>query len=84
MKKARYSKHSLCVCGFPILADHIKLGQIYSVDLDVGYKATIKCGGCKRHYRVNMVAVIRADDQIDLPSFIPREALTIVYDRHVQ
>jgi hypothetical protein len=48
LKRATLAKLSICKCGFPILAEHIKLGKKHMVDPERRLAGTCFCGGCKR------------------------------------
>ncbi len=50
--KAKFARHSVCKCGFPILDDGIQLGTIYDIDPHHKVPITIRCGGCKKENRM--------------------------------
>ena len=46
--RAKFVKHSICPCGFPILTEEIPLGTMYVVDPLARTVLSIMCGGCGR------------------------------------
>lgn len=58
-KPVRYATKALCPCGFSVLADHIPIGQQYSVDLP-GEPGSMICEGCQAKIPVMLVSATRA------------------------
>ncbi len=52
-----YVKRSLCLCGFPVLADEIQIGTKYTIDQNRRLPVTLVCGGCRKHIKVDGVWV---------------------------
>jgi hypothetical protein len=69
--RAKYTKSSVCECGFPVLATDVPIGQIYLADTRNKGRATLVCGGCGAHKLVECIAVIREDRAGDDPGFLP-------------
>jgi len=58
--KARVAKLSICPCGFPVLAEHIKLGEVYEVLPTKKEKVTFFCGGCQQQYPGTLAIFVAA------------------------
>ncbi len=52
---------SICPCGETLLNDEIKLGHVYSVDLDIVRTATYACGACGKKFQINCSPVMQTE-----------------------
>lgn len=59
--KAKFVRHSVCECGFPILSDGIPLGTIYEIDYSRMKRIAVICGGCKKYIPLTGVWVESRD-----------------------
>ena len=58
--KVRVAKLSICPCGFPVLAKHIKLGEVYEVVPTMQAKMLFVCGGCQQQYPGTLAIFVAA------------------------
>jgi hypothetical protein len=73
--KVRFTRYSVCICGFPILSDAIPLGTEYEVDQNSTADCTVKCGGCGKENRLTAIWVFsRAGER---PGYLPRDIFEI-------
>lgn len=55
--KAKFVKHSICQCGFPVLDESVPLGTVYEVDPSDEQRLVFICGGCGKWLRVMSIWV---------------------------
>lgn len=80
--KVRLAKLSICPCGFPVLADHIKLGAVYEVVPTKTEKVTFICGGCQKQHP-GTVAVFVAAKGASGAGYLPEAIFELVDDQTV-
>jgi hypothetical protein len=74
MIQARFTRASICKCGFPILNPIVPLGTIYSIDPDNIRTQEMICGGCGR--RISGTWCYVAGRGTSNPGYLPRDIFT--------